>query len=397
MMYQRILVPIDNSEYSNEAVVTAANLAERCGATVVAFHAYAGSLHENRFRQMEPGLPERYQEPAELDHQRSVHNTLISEGLQIISESYLDHAQDIIREREVPFERQLVEGRNYVEILREIDRDGYDLVAMGSLGLGASQRSLIGGVSDRVLRRSPIDVLLVRKEPPDSHGIMVTVDGSPNSFEAVDTALRWGRASEQPVEIVSVFDPEFHIVAFRSITNVLSEEGAKMFRFEEQQRLHEEIIDKGLEKLYQGHLDTAERMAASASQPVKTTLLSGKPFQQILDYVEECRPSLLVTGRFGLHKTDYSDMGNTSDNLARLATCSVLVVSGELVPDQVDASEQESVLEVVWTDEAEERFQSVPPFAQAMARKAIEGYAREHGYDKITTDVMTEARGKMGM
>jgi hypothetical protein len=138
-------------------------------------------------------------------------------------------------------------------------------------------------------------------------------------------------------------------------------------------------------------------MAASASQPVKTTLLSGKPSQEILDYQEERRPSLLVTGRFGLHKTDYSDMGNTSDNLARLAKCSVLVASGELIPDQDDAGRQDSVLHVVWTDEAEERLQSVPPFAQEMARKAIEGYAHEHGYDEITTDVMTEARGKMGM
>jgi hypothetical protein len=32
-----------------------------------------------------------------------------------------------------------------------------------------------------------------------------------------------------------------------------------------------------------------------------------------------------------------------------------------------------------------------------MARKAIEDYAREHGYHEITTDVMTEARGEMGM
>ena len=92
-MYHRILVPVDNSRHSDEAVRVTANWAERLGSTVVGFHVYAAGLHEDRFQQMEPGLPERFQAPEQLQHQRAVHETLISEGLRIISESYLDHAQ----------------------------------------------------------------------------------------------------------------------------------------------------------------------------------------------------------------------------------------------------------------------------------------------------------------
>jgi nucleotide-binding universal stress UspA family protein len=322
---------------------------------------------------------------------------LISDGLRIISESYLDHAQEICQEREVLFERRVAEGRNYVEILREIGRDGYGLVALGALGLGARRRSLIGSVSERVLRRSPIDVLLARKTPPDSVGILAAVDGSPNSFKAVDTALQLGRALGQPVEVVSVFDPQFHVVAFRSIANVLSEEGAKLFRFQEQQKLHEEIIDKGLEKLYKGHLDTAAQMAERAGQPLKTTLLQGKAFQQVLDHVDHEKPLLLVAGRFGLHRTEYADMGSTSENLARLARCSVLVVDGELVPEQRQIPQPQPEPEIRWTEEAEARLENVPPFARGMARQAIEGYARQHGYAEVTEAVMAEARAKMGM
>ncbi len=396
-MYKRIMVPVDSSKQSDEAVRTGAAWAERMGATVIGFHAYAARLHEGRFKQMEPGLPERYQEPEELEHQRDVHNTLISEGLNVISDSYLDQAEEVCRVAEVPYERQAAEGRNYVEILREIDRDGYDLVAMSALGLGQRRRSIIGGVTERVLRRSPIDMLVVRKKPPGSSGLMVAVDGSPQGFNAVDVALRLGKALEEPIEVVSAFDPQFHVVAFKHIESVLSEEGARLFRFEEQQKLHEEIIDKGLEKLYQGHLDTAARMAEEAGAQVQTTLLTGKPFQAVLDHAQQRKPSLLVVGRFGLHRTEYSDIGNTSENMARLAKCSVLVLTGELTPHESNPAQDAALPHISWTQEAEARLSVVPEFARGMARQAIEDYVRRLGQTEVTEAVMALARENMGM
>ncbi len=392
-MYERILVPVDNSRNSDEAICLAARFAQGLGSTLVGFHAYAARLHETRFGQMEPGLPDPYRRPERLQDSRSVHGTLISDGLRIVSESYLDHAEEICRERKVPFERRLAEGSNYVEVLREIGRDGCNLVAMGALGLGARRRSLIGSVSERVLRRSPIDVLLVRKALPQSRGVMAVTDGSLCSFEAVETALQVGGACGQPVEVVSVFDPQFHVVAFRSIASVLSEEGAKLFRFQEQQRLHEEIIDGGLEKLYRGHLETAARMAEAAGQRARTTLLEGKPFQRILDHVEEQKPLLLVVGRFGLHRTEYADMGSTSENLARLARCSVLVVAREST--QEGGLEMAGEGELAWTEEAEARLREVPESVmRELTRQRVEVLARRLGRSAVTLDVVEAKYGE---
>ena len=50
-----------------------------------------------------------------------------------------------------------------------------------------------------------------------------------------------------------------------------------------------------------------------------------------------------------------------------------------------------------WTPEAEERLQRVPQFVREMARKGVEQFARDHGYDVITEDVMTVARKEFGM
>ena len=381
-MYERILVPVDNSKHSDEAMRLAAALAGTLGATVVGFHAYAARLHETRFRQMEPALPAPYGNPAELGNSRVVHATLISDGLRMISDSYLDHAEELCRRQGAVFERGVAEGANYVEILEEIGRDGCDLVALGALGLGARRRSLIGSVSERVLRRSPIDVLLVRKPQPGSRGVIALSDGSAPAAKAVDTALRLGDALGEPVEVVSVFDPQFHVAAFKSISGVLSEEAAQRFRFDDQRKLHEEVIDGGLEKLYRGYLATAERMADDAGQDIETTLLEGKPFQRILDHADERRSRLLVAGRFGRHRTEHTDLGSTAENVARLAATSVLVVGGQLSPPDD---------RLTWVADAEARLEEVPPGTmRELTRQRVEALASRLGLTRVTLDVVEE-------
>ena len=77
------------------------------------------------------------------------------------------------------------------------------------------------------------------------------------------TAISLARAHWQvPVKVVAAFDPYYHYVAFNRIAGVLSEEAGKVFRFKDQEKLHEEIIDSGLAKIYDGHLQVAESIAA---------------------------------------------------------------------------------------------------------------------------------------
>ncbi|MBI4296549.1 MAG: universal stress protein, partial [Chloroflexi bacterium] len=210
-------------------------------------------------------------------------------------------------------------------------------------------------------------------------------------------ALDWARAFNSEVEVVSVFDPYFHTVAFRGLAGVLSDEAGKIFRFREQERLHEEIIHQGLGKIYQGHLDAAANYARSEGIAIKTTLLTGKPFHQTLKYLQERQPSLLVVGRFGTHHNASLDMGSTAENLLRLSSCHILIVNREMSPPPEAVLPREEVAAILWSPEAETRLENVPAFARAMARRAIEDYARRHGYTEVTPEVMTEAREKMGM
>ena len=86
-MYRSIYIPVDNSDYSNTAIDIGVMLARQFGAKVIGSHAYAAKLHDKRFKQMEAGLPEEYHDENELERQRKIHDSLITRGLEIITDS----------------------------------------------------------------------------------------------------------------------------------------------------------------------------------------------------------------------------------------------------------------------------------------------------------------------
>ena len=120
-MYKTIYIPVDNSDYSNMAVDLGVSLAKSFGSKIVGSHVYAAKMHDKRFKQMEAGLPEEYHDEKELDRQRQIHDSLITRGLQIITDSYLDYVDKKCTEANLPLERRSLEGRNW-KVLAEVGR-----------------------------------------------------------------------------------------------------------------------------------------------------------------------------------------------------------------------------------------------------------------------------------
>ncbi|MEK6590118.1 MAG: universal stress protein [Nitrospinota bacterium] len=393
--FKTILIPVDNSEYSNFAINIGISLAKKFNSTLIGNHVYAARLHEQRFTQMESGLPPEYQEPDELERQRNIHESLITKGLQIISDSYLDQFEKICRDAGVSYQRKTMEGKNYAQIIKDINENRYNLVIIGALGLGAIERSILGSVTSRVVRRSKSDILVVKKSENWDRKIIVAVDGSPQSFAAVKKSAALAKTFNVPLEAVAVFDPQFHTTAFRSIAQVLSDEAGKIFKFKEQEKLHDEVIDKGLEKIYQGHLDNAQRAAREDGLDIKTVLLSGKPFDRVLEYIEKEKPSLIAAGKTGYHTDNGLDLGSLTENLLIQSPCNLLITAqGYMIKA---AQKKEDLEELPWTDEALVRLEKIPQFVRNMAKKSIIDYAVEKGYREITIEVLLEAREKMGM
>jgi len=324
----------------------------------------------------------------------------------------LDRFEKRCQEAKVLCVRKNREGKNFAEILKEIDQGGYDLTVMGGLGMGVVENSQIGSVCERVARKTSKDILIVKqpffnlvpvdlKQGSELNNILVAIDGSAHSYWGLMVALgfkkAWGQISNlsPQIEAVAAFDPYFHQVAFKNIADALSEEAAKVFKFKEQEKLHDEIIDKGMAKLYQGYLDTAAKIAQARGLEIKITLLAGKAYNEILKHIQITKPSLLVMGRFGLHHVPESDMGSNAENLLRLAPCSIFLGGRGFNPDEIVKSQSNSAPIIEWADGALKRLEKVPPFAKGMAKKAIEDYAREKNHTTITEKVMDEATQKL--
>ena len=395
-LYHDVMVAVDNSECSNHAVELSVELARAMGAIVTGSHVYAAQLHDTRFRQLEPGLPERYQREDVLQRQRDIHDDLIGRGLGVIADSYLQRFEERCCSAGVTARRRTREGRNYLELIREVRENGYDLVVIGAHGLGRVERSALGSVCERVARMVERDLLVVREgRSPASAPILVAMDGSAHSFAALSATLELARLFRSRVSAVAAYDPFFHTAAFRSIAGVLTDEAAKLFRFQEQEKLHDEIIDSGLETVYRSHLVKAQEIAAKRDIPLEIEVLEGKPFDAIASHVERLRPSLLVVGRIGIHHADGVTLGSTAENLLRAANCNVLVVS-RVADDGVDAveatDEPKGALPLRWSAEAEQRLQRVPPFVRGMVRKRVEQLAHSQGVAEITAELFDQAR-----
>lgn len=390
-MYKTIYIPVDNSDHSNTAVETGIHLAKTFGSKIVGSHVYAAKMHDKRFKQMEAGLPEEYHDEKELDRQRQVHDSLITRGLQIITDSYLDFVDKKCTEANLPLERRSLEGRNWKVLAEDINTNAYDLVIMGALGVGAVKDSVIGSNTERLLRRvRNSDMLIIKQTQLMTGGrIVVAVDGSPYSFGGLMTGLALGKAFDMPVEAISAFDPYFHYAAFHSISGVLNEEAGKVFRFKEQEKLHEEIIDSGLAKIYQSHLDISRELAQAEQTDVKTTLLDGKAFEKIIQYVRKDIPALLIVGRIGVHSDEDMDIGSNTENLLRAAPCNILVSNRKFVPPLDTQAEYT----IAWTEEALRRMERIPVFARGVAKTAIHRYAIEKGHTIVSNTVVDAAVG----
>ncbi len=65
--FKSILIAADASDHSNRGVADAVELGKLWQSTITGTHVYAAKMHDFRFRQMEGGLPEQYQEETELE------------------------------------------------------------------------------------------------------------------------------------------------------------------------------------------------------------------------------------------------------------------------------------------------------------------------------------------
>lgn len=139
-MYERLLVPTDGAAAIEPAVDHALNLAEVSGGTLHALHVVDTRDYSS--------LPE-----AEL---LSLQSEFEHHG-----ERALAAVADRAEARGVPVETAIDRGVPHETIVEYADRHEMDVVVMGTHCRRGLQRVLVGSVTEKVLRTSPVPVLAV--------------------------------------------------------------------------------------------------------------------------------------------------------------------------------------------------------------------------------------------
>jgi nucleotide-binding universal stress UspA family protein len=178
-------------------------------------------------------------------------------------------------------------------------RDG--LVMLGSRGLDALDRFMLGSVSTQVTLHAPCSVLVVKQEPRPLNRIVFATDGSKAAEKAMQFLLTKlkpdlpNQSGKNPIEIVLV-----HAVPFLNYPE-LKEAGSRLI-----EQTAEELIKAGYV------VDGVVRL--------------GKPADEVLKIASKKKADLIVTGAKGMGAIARFLLGSVSTRIVQHSTCSALVV-----------------------------------------------------------------------
>lgn len=219
--------------------------------------------------------------------------------------------------------------RILIETAKEV---GADLIVVGATGSGPFAAELLGSTADRVLRKAPCPVLVVRGElPVPPSRVLAPVDLSTLSGDSFRCGLQMlaqlaGNAEIQvrAVHALSLLDA----LAFRQRTKTSVEQASEHVSAQLQRFVLENRPDLPF--------------------PVETAVLPGEARFEILREAEEHPVDLLILGTHGRGGMDRLVLGSVTSTVARKAPCSVLVISPEAALEECLAEAVRSQTEPAW-------------------------------------------------
>ncbi|NIR86549.1 universal stress protein [Candidatus Bathyarchaeota archaeon] len=152
-MIRRILVPLDGSEAAEKALDFALDLAEKYSAQVVLLSAVPPVV-----------VPMAPRPTAGIPPIPSVAMGTYSEELKTRHEKLLSEALKKAKEIKpnLKVSKKLVEGRPSDKIIEAAKEGNFDIIVMGSRGLGGIKAFFLGSVSNRVADGAECPVLIVK-------------------------------------------------------------------------------------------------------------------------------------------------------------------------------------------------------------------------------------------
>lgn len=297
--YQHILVATDFSPHAEAALKQAVWLARQNGARIVVMHTLPDRLREVHSETMRAQLDLLYGEgetvPRELRHKSEARMKQMIVDLQ---------ATDL----DVRF--QTLPGEPFVELTHAVQEEGFDLVLAGTRGLAAWERFLVGSTAQRLIRKCPSSVWIVKAEhvgPPKK--VLAATD-----FSEVSR-----RAAREGLWIAQQASAEFHLLHLIDYQMDVPKDVVTQLPLDVPLRREvNELARKNLESFVES-LDT---------DPAKVHLhLSwGTPWQEVDRLAQHLNIDLIALGTVGRSGIKGVLLGNTAERILSTCNCSILAV-----------------------------------------------------------------------
>ena len=288
---ERILCPVDFSEYSARAYDSAQSLARYYNAKLFLQHVVDFAL------------------PSYAYYADAVY---ITELFQTIRDDARTRLRDFSKSHHgsgVQPECRVHEGGVTDSILAFAAAQKVDLIVMGTHGLKGVDRVALGSVAGKVLRKARCPVLVSRKP---RYGV-VAPDGAQGSIQlrrvifCTDFSDPARRALEYALSVAAEYDVEITLLHVlddvQSLTNI------------------QEAIATAARQI-----DRLIPPEGGRATKIKTMVRIGRAYEQIIQFASEVQADLLIMAVRGRNALDLAVFGSTTYRAIQLGSCSVLAV-----------------------------------------------------------------------
>lgn len=297
-MYQRLLIPTDGSDTAAAAGKAAVALAAEHDATLHAIY-----VHELA------SLPYDFDEVPE-EYRSRTHEAV--EEIEAQAKTAGVDVETAVLENDGPVHTAIIDYATEHEI---------DCVVMGTHGRTGVGRFVLGSVTERTLRESPIPVMGIHGDTvfqPAFESILVPTDSSDGAWAALHHATDLALATDASMYLVHAID----------LGGVTGDPGSGYF------------LDR-LEKVGQDMLDKAAIHARQAGiSNVQTTLLRGSPQRVIREYAKDKDLDAIVMGTHGRTGVQRWFLGSVTERVVRRSEVPVIAVSSRGPEEDEEEAEE---------------------------------------------------------
>jgi nucleotide-binding universal stress UspA family protein len=289
---RQILVPVDFSELSIEAIQPAKNLARRFNANVHLVHVHWFDYPAG-FTAL-PGPVAGWS----MTVQEQVEESLAARLKEIGSRFELSPANCYLRTGAPAFD----------EISRLAQELPADLVVTSTHGHGGVKHFFLGSTAERLVQHAPCPVLVSRKGRATIDKILVPVDFSRCSLEGLKYAIQFADQSAARLFILNAV----------YLGEPYTADGFAMYDLS--------ALEKKERKNAEQQMRRFVRQAKFGGVKYETLVKTGHSTDHICAFAEKERIDLIITSTHGRTGFKHTLMGSTAEQVVRRAPCSVLVV-----------------------------------------------------------------------